>query len=46
MIPNLILKDIQLGNELALIEIYQGTKHLVEINDVANKKAFEPKDKL
>ncbi len=46
MIPNLILKDIQLGNELALIETYQGTKHLVEINDVANKKAFEPKDKL
>jgi len=29
IIPNLILKDIQLGNDYALIETYQGTKHIV-----------------
>lgn len=38
--PNLILKDIQLGNEHALIETYQGQKHLVQINDVATKNKF------
>ena len=46
MIPNLILKDIQLGNEYALIETHQGTKHLVEINDFANKNSFELKNKV
>lgn len=46
MMPNLILKDIQLGNEFALIETFQGTKHIVEINDVVNKQSFDLNNKI
>lgn len=32
MTPNFILKDLHLGNDYALVETYQGSKHIVEIN--------------
>ena len=42
IVPNFILKSIQLGNTYALMETYQGKRFLVQISQLVNQ-AFDLK---